>query len=97
MAGRRLHLGYREVAACADGPLLRAGESVRGHEFHWSVLQDPPDAARAAYRVLNQDGRPEGFRVGSVWASYIHIHLGSRPGLAQRFVAACAAPTTSPP
>ena len=97
MAGRRLHLGYREVAACADGPLLRAGESVRGHEFHWSVLQEPPDAARAAYRVLNQDGRPEGFRVGSVWASYIHIHLGSRPGLASRFVAACAAPTTSPP
>ena len=42
MTGRRLHLGYREVAACADGPLLRAGESVRGHEFHWSVLQEPP-------------------------------------------------------
>ena len=90
MDGRRLHLGYREVAAQADGPLLRANESVRGHEFHWSVLQEPPDAARAAYRVTNQDGRPEGFRSGSVWASYIHIHLGSRPGLAQRFVDAAA-------
>ena len=91
MAGRRLHLGYREVAAAGDGPLLRAGEAVRGHEFHWSVLQEPPDAADAAYRVVNQGGRPEGFRAGSVWASYIHIHLGSRPGLAQRFVATCAA------
>ena len=91
MEGRRLHLGYREVEACAEGPLLRAGEQVRGHEFHWSVLQDPPGEEFAAYRVVNQDGRPEGFRKGSVWASYIHVHLGSRPGLAKRFVDTCAA------
>ena len=96
MSGRRLHLGYREVAAAADGPLLRAGETVRGHEFHWSVLQESPDAAGAAYRVINQDGRPEGFRAGSVWASYIHIHLGSRPGLAPRFVDTCAATRRTP-
>ena len=93
MEGRRLHLGYREVEACAAGPLLRAGEQVRGHEFHWSVLQNPPGAESAAYRVVNQDGRPEGFRQGSVWASYIHVHLGSRPGLAQRFADTCAATT----
>jgi cobyrinic acid a,c-diamide synthase len=90
MEGRRLHLGYREVAACGDGPLLKAGEQVRGHEFHWSVLQEPPDANSAAYQVVNQDGRPEGFRAGSVWASYIHVHLGSRPGLAKRFVDTCS-------
>ena len=91
MAGRRLHLGYREVEACAAGPLLRAGEQVRGHEFHWSVLQEPPDEHSAAYRVVNQNGRPEGFRAGSVWASYVHVHLASRPGLARRFVENCAA------
>ncbi|MCY3691502.1 MAG: cobyrinate a,c-diamide synthase [Chloroflexota bacterium] len=91
MEGRRLHLGYREVEACAEGPLLRAGEQVRGHEFHWSVLQNPPGEESAAYRVVNQAGRPEGFRQGSVWASYIHVHLGSRPGLARRFVDTCAA------
>ena len=91
MEGRRLHLGYREVAACGDGPLLRAGEQVRGHEFHWSVLQEPPSEESAAYRVVNQADRPEGFRKGSVWASYVHVHLGSRPGLARRFVDACAA------
>ncbi len=93
MEGRRLHLGYREVEARANGPLLHAGEKVRGHEFHWSVLQNPPNDDSAAYRVVNQAGRPEGFRVGSVWASYIHVHLGSRPGLARRFVDACAPST----
>ena len=91
MEGRRLHLGYREVAACGDGPLLTTGQRVRGHEFHWSALQEPPNGDSAAYRVVNQDGRPEGFRTGSVWASYIHVHLGSRPGLAKRFVDTCAA------
>ena len=91
MTGRRLHLGYREVSACGDGPLLTSGQQVRGHEFHWSVLQEPPDAASAAYQVMNQNDRPEGFRNGSVWASYIHVHLGSRPGMAKRFVDNCAA------
>jgi cobyrinic acid a,c-diamide synthase len=90
MNQRRLHLGYREIEACADGPLLRQGEQVRGHEFHWSVLEQPPSEEHSVYRVLDQGGRPEGFRMGSVWASYIHVHLGSKPSLAKRFVQVCS-------
>ena len=90
MSNRRLTLGYREVEACADTPLLKGGQRVRGHEFHWSVLAEPPGEEHSVYRVVDQDRRPEGFRVGSVWASYIHVHLGSAPGLAQRFVETCA-------
>ena len=90
MAGRQLHLGYREVESCTDSPLLRKGQRVRGHEFHWSVLEQPADPEQAVYRVVDQDNRPEGFQTGSVWASYIHIHLGSDPTLAKRFVETCA-------
>ena len=90
MKGRRLHLGYREVESCTDSPLLARGQRVRGHEFHWSVLEDPPDPQQSVYRVIDQDSRPEGFKVGSVWASYIHIHLGSDASLAPRFVETCA-------
>ena len=90
MDGRRLHLGYREVESRGDSPLLRQGERVRGHEFHWSVLEQPPDSSQSVYSVLDQEGRLEGFRAGSVWASYIHIHLGSKPSLARRFVEVCA-------
>ena len=89
MSNRRLTLGYREVEACEDTPLLKRGQRVRGHEFHWSILTEQPVPDQAVYRVVDQDGRLEGFRVGSVWASYIHIHLGSAPGLARRFVETC--------
>jgi cobyrinic acid a,c-diamide synthase len=89
MSNRRLTLGYREVEACEDTPLLERGQKVRGHEFHWSVLTEQPGQEQAVYRVVDQDNRLEGFRVGSLWASYIHVHLGSAPGLARRFVETC--------
>ena len=89
MSNSRLTLGYREVEAREDTPLLKKGQRVRGHEFHWSVLAEQPRADQSVYRVVNQDNRPEGFQVGSIWASYIHIHLGSSPGLARRFVGTC--------
>ncbi|MCY4365377.1 MAG: cobyrinate a,c-diamide synthase [Chloroflexi bacterium] len=89
MSNSRLTLGYREVEAREDTPLLKKGQRVRGHEFHWSVLAEQPRADQSVYRVVNQDNRPEGFQVGSIWASYIHIHLGSSPGLARRFVDTC--------
>ena len=87
----RLSLGYHTVRAMQDHPLLRAGEDVRGHEFHLSALTAPPPAAMAAYHVLDQAGRPEGFHLNNVIASYIHLHLASRSELAPRFVDWCAA------
>ncbi len=96
MSQSRLSLGYREVEARDDGPLLASGQQVRGHEFHWSTLDQPPQDAESVYRVVNQGGRPDGFRNGSVWAAYVHIHLGSAPSLAPRFVETCASPSLSP-
>jgi cobyrinic acid a,c-diamide synthase len=85
---RRLTLGYRTVKALKNSPLLRRGEEVRGHEFHWSVLEEEP-TTQAAYRITDQGERREGFQMGSVLASYIHLHLASRPSMAQRLVEAC--------
>ncbi len=91
MSQSRLSLGYREVEARSDGPLLSKGQQVRGHEFHWSTLEEPPDEGESVYRVVNQGGRPDGFQSGSVWATYVHVHLGSAQGLASRFIDSCAA------
>ncbi|HXG42208.1 MAG TPA: cobyrinate a,c-diamide synthase [Dehalococcoidia bacterium] len=89
MEGARLQLGYRRVRALADGPVLAEGEEARGHEFHYSRLEVLEEAP-AAYEVLDQPGRLEGFRVGSLWASYIHLHFGQSPTMAQRLVTMAA-------
>ncbi|MBI2305378.1 MAG: cobyrinate a,c-diamide synthase [Chloroflexi bacterium] len=90
MKGTRVTLGYRTVCALRDNPLLRAGEQVRGHEFHLSTLKEGPRENQAVYQVLDQNARLEGFRTKNVVASYIHLHLGSRRDMARRFVASCA-------
>jgi cobyrinic acid a,c-diamide synthase len=90
LKGARLTLGYRTIRAMQSNCLLVAGETVRGHEFHFSSVQNGPAAMPLAYEVLDQPGRREGFVVQNVLASYMHIHLGSKASLAPRFVATCA-------
>lgn len=93
MSDKRLVLGYREVESRIDNPLMTRGQRVRAHEFHWSILEEAPGESESVYRVLDQENRPDGFHAGSVWASYVHIHLGSDPSLARRFVDTCSGPS----
>lgn len=90
MQGSRLTLGYRTLRALHSQCLLEAGDTVRGHEFHCSALVETPATVPAAYAVVDQPGRQEGFVTQQVLASYMHIHLGSKASLAPRFVATCA-------
>lgn len=88
----RLTLGYRTIAAHGTNWLLQAGETLRGHEFHYSIWErDAPDIA-PAYTILpdqwHSDPRPDGALIGTVLASYVHLHFLSHPELAARFVAA---------
>ncbi|HEV7678284.1 MAG TPA: cobyrinate a,c-diamide synthase [Candidatus Dormibacteraeota bacterium] len=87
MARTRRALGYRTARALRDSPLLRAGETVRGHEFHWSFTDPGIDAGSAAYRVAETDA-VEGHASPSILASYVHLHLCGVPGGAARLVAA---------
>ena len=89
MQGARLTLGYRTIRARQSTCLLAAGETVRGHEFHFSSMQEGTATVPSAYDVLDQPGRREGFVTHNVLASYIHVHMGSKASLAPRFVATC--------
>ena len=82
----RLSLGYRTVQALSDGPLLQCGETVRGHEFHWSVPGG--EYYTNAYRIMGSQRR-EGFQSGNTLASYIHLHMASQPAMIHRFIALC--------
>jgi cobyrinic acid a,c-diamide synthase len=81
----RLTLGYRDAVAAADSPVARAGEPVRGHEFHRTVT-DPGHGDRPAWRWDDAD---HGFVDGRVHASYLHTHWAGQPSTARRLVEAC--------
>jgi cobyrinic acid a,c-diamide synthase len=90
--GGPLCLGYREVETQAASLLGPAGTRVRGHEFHCSSLEPAPASATCVYRVedgLDGSARSEGYAVGGALMSYVHLHWGSNPGVADRFVEAC--------
>jgi cobyrinic acid a,c-diamide synthase len=90
MTKRRLTLGYREVRARINTPLLRQGDVARGHEFHWSVLETPLPLETGAYDVVGAPVSVEGYACKNVLASYCHLHFGSNPAIAPAFVAAAA-------
>jgi len=88
-------LAYVEVTLEEDALWGRAGESVRGHEFHHSTLTENPagvEGWRSVYRMrkLRIDAPvEEGFKKGGILASYAHLHLASRPRAMERFIASC--------
>lgn len=86
--GTRLSLGYRTIQALNDGPILHMGETVHGHEFHWSVLKDKTCIANA-YLLKDGNQTREGFQINNLLASYIHLHLGSLPHMASNFITKC--------
>jgi len=90
MGAARVTVGYRTITALRPSPLMRSGTTSIGHEFHYSQPAEPVDPASAAYALAERGGSLEGYVQGSVLASYVHLHFGTEPGMAARFVEACA-------
>jgi len=85
--GNRLTLGYAKANAIGDNCLTSKDDVVYGHEFHYS--QSSPTGADIV--ITTRDGtKKEGFATASLFASYLHIHLGSQRHLAKRFVSKCS-------
>ncbi len=82
----KLTLGYRQAVAVTDSVLARAGDVVRGHEFHRTATV-PAHGDRPAWRFGS--GQLEGHVTGSGVASYLHTHWAGHPAAAARFTAAC--------
>jgi cobyrinic acid a,c-diamide synthase len=90
MLAKRARLGYTVAAAARDSILLKCGDEVRGHLFHWSEI--PPLPERAAYHLTSANGQPEGFVLGdrdNILASYLHLHFAAPTSLADNFIDAC--------
>jgi len=89
--GRRLVLNYVALEALEDTLLLRNGETVRGHEFHYSdlTLTGPARLALASVEGKGiEDGR-DGFVTPTLLATYSHVHFASHPPMVDRFIEIC--------
>jgi cobyrinic acid a,c-diamide synthase len=85
-----VQFGYVTVAFSDDCLLGPAGTVVRGHSFHYSQLATRGHVG-TSYRVqysISGTEEQEGFRVGNVLGSYIHLHFRANPAVVENFVAA---------
>jgi cobyrinic acid a,c-diamide synthase len=85
---KRLTLGYRRATALTDGPVVRAGEQVTGHEFHRTAVTWAETASAWTWTLADGTSTSEGWSSPNVHASYLHVHLAGHPEHAVRLVAA---------
>ncbi|MEM7553268.1 MAG: cobyrinate a,c-diamide synthase [Cyanobacteria bacterium P01_A01_bin.84] len=89
---KRLSLGYRRAIALQDTPLVTAGTTVYGHEFHRSCLSLVAEKPLfESFRVDEEEsiGNEGWFSLANVHASYIHLHWGANSEIPQRFLQQC--------
>jgi cobyrinic acid a,c-diamide synthase len=84
----RLTLGYRTAQVAGPSPIADAGDTLRGHEFHYSAVEPAGDALTLTSRWVH---RTDGFASPTRLATYLHHHPGGDPHAVGRFAATCAA------
>ena len=86
-AGRLVRFGYVTLRARRDNLLCRAGEEIRGHEFHrWDATERGED-----FTAVKPTGRSWTCAVATptLYAGYPHFHFYANPAFAPRFYEAC--------
>ena len=85
-------LGYRKIITRKESPLGPRGTEVKGHEFHYSRIQQVATSPETVYAMKDRKAatkREEGFLRMNVLGSYVHLHWGSNPRVAGNFVEYC--------
>lgn len=95
MDDRLRALGYAEVVLTESSLFGEAGTRLRGHAFHYSDFEGAPTGAqgwRSVYNVVSRRGRApikEGYQMGNVLISYVHLHFASHPSAIAHFRDTC--------
>jgi len=90
MQHKREAMGYVTLEVLEDNFLASQGEILRGHEFHWSKLEDTDEDLVYIYSSSKRGkSKHEGLKYKNVLAAYTHIHFGSQPKLAENFINFC--------
>lgn len=92
MSKRLRSLGYREITLKKDTIIGKKGDVLRGHEFHYSSLENQENDILDVYSVTSRAGQDlslKGYQVYNTLGSYLHVHFGSNQGCAKHFVDTC--------
>jgi cobyrinic acid a,c-diamide synthase len=87
--------GYTCVKVVASNPFYKSGETVKGHEFHYSRVLDLNEKKLSfvfeVERGYGVDGRRDGMCLKNTLATYCHIHALGVSNWARSLVRAAAA------
>ena len=92
MSKRLRSLGYREITLKKDTIIGKKGDVLRGHEFHYSSLENQENDILDVYSVTSRAGQDlslKGYQVYNTLGSYLHVHFGSNQDCAKHFVDTC--------
>ncbi|MGH9210815.1 MAG: cobyrinate a,c-diamide synthase [Acidimicrobiales bacterium] len=89
----RLTLGYRTARSTAASPVGPVDTVLRGHEFHYSVVEPGGTALDLEARWGT---RPDGYATPTLLATYLHVHPGGDPTPVERFARACVSHRAGP-
>jgi cobyrinic acid a,c-diamide synthase len=82
--------GYTVLRVLRRNPYYKVGETVRGHEFHYSkAVMEDSEKARAVFKVLRGwglDGERDGLCRNNLLAMYTHVHAGGNQTWAKSLV-----------
>ena len=86
--------GYVELESVGDNPFYSVGESLRGHEFHYTFMRASDEAeftyAFKVHRGVGFDGERDGICRYNVLACYTHVHALGTDSWAPAVVRAAA-------
>lgn len=79
-------IGYIEARALSDNILCSEGDIIRGHEFHYSRVNQIDTFALSMTRRRTGESYSGGYSHGNILASYLHINFFGNIKLAERFL-----------
>ena len=87
MTDHLVHFGYADVHFEEDSVAAK-DTWLRGHSFHCSRIahEEKVDKKTVVHYSLSGEEQQEGFAVGNVFGSYIHLHFAADPSFADHFV-----------
>ncbi len=89
MTEKLQNFGYVKLSADEDSVLIKKGEEVSAHEFHYSTCNLKEN--EKALTAIKKSGKKwrAAYIKQNLFALYPHIHFAGCPNVAKRFVAAC--------